>query len=109
MKDKELKITGYTIDGKLITETLEKGESISNERCIVCNSLLVEDYYDAPYRDIRCAICRSSQSLEDFSSKDTIKNMREELTAAKEHVIYLINMINTLQETNDVRKLNANM
>jgi len=107
-KQEKIEISGYDITGKLITAVLEEGESISSDRCPICNSLLVENYYDAPYHDVRCAICKSDAVGEDFNAKEAIKHLEDNLIYAKEHFDFLTNTINTLSEKNDVRKLNAN-
>lgn len=109
MKEVKIKFTGYNIDGNYVTRMLEKGESVCNDRCVICNSLLVENYFDAPYRNTRCAICGRMERDENFNKKSEIKNIIHDLAEAEVQVCYLTNMLNTLQETNGVRQANGNM
>lgn len=112
MKSKEVpkkttSITGYNLHGKKVVKYLAKGESLSGERCPICNAVTVEDYYDAPYRNVRCIICCEVISLGKFNTKGAIKNASRLIEFYKNELEQHTSLLKTLKEENDVRKLNG--
>jgi hypothetical protein len=106
-KPKTRTITGYNVYGKKVVKHLDKGEVFSDERCPVCNTVMLEDYYDAPYVNYRCIICGDISKPGKYNTKRAIKNLSADLASFKIEVKYLTVLIKTLKEENNVRKLNG--
>lgn len=113
MKSKESKdktpktITGYNLEGKKVIKHLEKGESPSGERCPICNSMTVEDYYDAPYRNVRCIICCETFPIGKYNTKGAIKQISKDIEFYITYLDHYNSLLKTLKEENNVRKLNG--